>query len=345
MPFESFPFVVGWELTLACNLKCRHCGSDAGRKRAGELTREESLALCEQFPALLVQEVDFTGGEPLLNRDWYDIACCLRDYGIPVKMVTNGTLITAEITGMMKRAGLRTIGFSIDGREKTHDYMRGQEGLQRSTLCGIEMVHDAGLEAAVLTTVCSANIDELPAILELLADNGIHRWQVQPLFNFGRAKSDTAMQLDADTYIRLGEFIRAYSGDALSRGIDIEPADSFGYFTELDVREPQWGGCPAGKLACGITSDGRVKGCLSLPDNVVEGSIRDRDLWDIWFDENSFRYTRGFTSESACGECSTCKHLLQCRGGCSSMSYGTTGSFHGDPWCFMVLGKNRGSSG
>ena len=62
MGFESFPYVIGWELTLACNLRCRHCASSAGSPRGQELTLEESLAICDQFPALLVNEVIFTGG-------------------------------------------------------------------------------------------------------------------------------------------------------------------------------------------------------------------------------------------------------------------------------------------
>ena len=87
MGFEGFPFIVGWELTLACNLHCRHCGSSASQPRAGELTSEEALAICDQFPELIVQEVNFTGGEPLLRPDWYRIAAYLGELGIITKML------------------------------------------------------------------------------------------------------------------------------------------------------------------------------------------------------------------------------------------------------------------
>jgi MoaA/NifB/PqqE/SkfB family radical SAM enzyme len=74
MDFEGFPFIVGWELTLACNLRCEHCGSSAGLPRRDELTLAEALTICEQLPDLLVCEVDFTGGEPLVRPDWWKIA-------------------------------------------------------------------------------------------------------------------------------------------------------------------------------------------------------------------------------------------------------------------------------
>jgi hypothetical protein len=86
--FEGFPFVIGWELTLACNLRCRHCGSSAGLPRTNELTLEEALALCNDLPALLVQEVDFTGGEPLMRSDWPVIAGRLSQLGIKTKVIT-----------------------------------------------------------------------------------------------------------------------------------------------------------------------------------------------------------------------------------------------------------------
>ena len=73
MSFESFPFILGWELTLACNLRCRHCGTAAGEPREKELTLDESLKICDQLPELLVQEVDFTGGEPLMMPGWQKI--------------------------------------------------------------------------------------------------------------------------------------------------------------------------------------------------------------------------------------------------------------------------------
>ncbi len=108
MAFEGFPFVVGWELTLACNLRCRHCASTAGLARENELSLDECLALCDQFPALLVQEVDFTGGEPLLHPGWERIAARLRELGITTRMITNGIGLTPDTVRRMKQVNFET---------------------------------------------------------------------------------------------------------------------------------------------------------------------------------------------------------------------------------------------
>ena len=90
MSFKGFPFIMGLELTLSCNLRCRHCGSSAGLPRVKELNTEEFIDICNQFPELLVQEVNFTGGEPLLRSDWVEISTHLNELGIATKILTNG---------------------------------------------------------------------------------------------------------------------------------------------------------------------------------------------------------------------------------------------------------------
>ncbi|MFX0211758.1 MAG: radical SAM protein, partial [Candidatus Hodarchaeota archaeon] len=108
--FDGLPFVLSWEITLNCNLNCRHCGSSAGYTRLNELTLEESLGICDQFPDLLVQEVDFTGGEPLFRPDWWKIALRLRELNIKTKLITNGVLLVPGTISQLKEVGIARIG-------------------------------------------------------------------------------------------------------------------------------------------------------------------------------------------------------------------------------------------
>jgi radical SAM protein with 4Fe4S-binding SPASM domain len=334
MGFEGFPFIVGWELTLTCNLRCRHCGSSAGLARTNELTLAESLAICDQLPPLLVGEVNFTGGEPLLRSDWQKIAGRLGKLGISTKILTNGLTLKPETITQIKDAGIAGVGVSLDGLEATHDHIRGHEGLFRCVLSGIERLLKADLPATMLTTVNALNIGELPSMLSLLKSIGINRWQIQPAFPLGRIREAAKLKLTDQAYLDLGAFVQHWKPKAQETGLEILPGDSFGYFTELDTREPPWRGCPGGLLSCGITSDGKVKGCLSLPDELVEGDLRKNDLWDIWFHPDSFAYTRQFSTDKLGSVCRACVKAEQCHGGCSAMSYGSTGVFHNDPYCF-----------
>jgi len=337
MGFEGFPLIVGWELTLACNLRCRHCGSSAALPRANELNLQECLAICDQFPELLVQEVNFTGGEPLLRPDWQRIAIHLRELGIRTKILTNGLVLRPETVAQIKDAGIAGVGVRIDGLESTHNTIRGREDLFRQLIAGIERILSAGLPVTVITTVNALNIDELPTLYALLRSVGVNVWQVQPIFPLGRGQTDSELQLSEKAYLKLGAFVQKWGTSVSEDDFELMPGDSFGYFTELDMRDPPWRGCSAGLTSCDITSDGKVKGCLSMPDELVEGDLRQRDLWDIWFHPDSFAYNRKFCLDDLGPLCRSCDKAEQCRGGCSSMSYGATGRFHSDPYCFYRI--------
>jgi len=182
MSFDGFPFVVGWELTLVCNLRCRHCGSSADLPREDELTLEESLAICDQFPELFVQEVNFTGGEPLLRPDWQRIADHLRKLDLKTKILTNGV---------------------TDGLEATHDYIRGHKGLFRRVLTGIKLVLNADIPLTLITTVNALNIRELSSLFALLRSLGVSSWQIQPIFPLGRANDAAELELTQQSYMDL----------------------------------------------------------------------------------------------------------------------------------------------
>jgi len=335
--FESFPVLVGWELTLACNLRCRHCASSAGEQRSNELTLDEALAICDQLPPLLVLEVVFTGGEPLLSPHWEAIAKRLRELGIHVGVVTNGTLITDEMLERMQDSGITAMAVSMDGLSHTHDFIRGVPGLHDRVMKGIERSLGAGFQITVITTVNALSVRELPGMLELLQGMGVKRWQLQPVFGFGRMRDSRQLLLGDADYLELGRFVRHWHPIAAERGLAIFPADGIGYFSELDVPGPRWKGCSAGITTCGIMSDGRVKGCLSWPDHLVEGSLRANDFWEIWFRSDAFAYTRRFGKEDLSGNCLGCEVGEECRGGCSAMSYSETGRFHADPYCFRSI--------
>jgi radical SAM protein with 4Fe4S-binding SPASM domain len=335
MAFEGFPLIVGWELTLLCNLRCAHCGSSAGQPRCNELTTREALDICEQLPALLVQEVDFTGGEPLLRPDWPALAARLITLGIPVNILTNGTSVGSDTIIRMKDAGISVVGISLDGMESTHDYVRGRQGSFRDVLQTIEALQRAKLPLNVITAVNALNLPELPRMAELLAELGVTCWRLQPIIHMGRVQDHPELHIDDLVVRRLGQFIQEHRRGPLAASLQVLRGDGLEYVEEEDPEVRPWRGCSAGISACGITSDGKIKGCLSLPQEFVEGDLRERSFWDIWFDEGAFPYTRGFELSRLGLNCAGCEKGEECKGGCTSSSYCATGQAHNDPFCYL----------
>jgi radical SAM protein with 4Fe4S-binding SPASM domain len=338
--FTGFPFIVGWELTLACNLRCLHCASRAGEPRPQELSLNEAFSIADQLPDLLVQEVIFTGGEPLISPLWEPLARHLTNLEIRPGMVTNGILLNKDTVSRMRQAGIGALAISLDGLKETHEHTRGRAGLFDPLIAGIRQALDAGMETTIITTVNALNINQLEDILEFLYLLGVKRWQLQPVFAFGRTRDTPELPLSPQEYVRLGEFIKSHKTTAGERGFRVFGADGVGYFSDLVVdTPPPWRGCSAGVASCGIMSDGGVKGCLSWPDTMVEGNLRRESLWRIWFRDNAFLYTRNFTKEDMHGACRDCDKAMECGGGCTAVSLAATGKLHGNPFCFRAISK------
>ena len=102
-----------WELSLACNLKCLHCGSTAGGKRAAELSTEEALKLCDDLKNTGCLGVALMGGEPLLRKDFFRIASRVRELGMELSVITNGTIQSEEIFGNLKKLSPRAVAVPI----------------------------------------------------------------------------------------------------------------------------------------------------------------------------------------------------------------------------------------
>src|SRR5438874_5274697 len=119
---------VVWEITLKCNLACQHCGSRAGDAREKELTTEEAFDLVRQLADSGITEVTLIGGEAYLRPDWLQLIDAIDKAGMLATMVTGGYGISRGTAQKMKDSGLQSVSVSIDGLEKTHDFLRGVKG-------------------------------------------------------------------------------------------------------------------------------------------------------------------------------------------------------------------------
>ncbi len=339
------PRLCVWELTLACNLNCRHCGSRAGKPRADELSPEEALALVENLADLGCRYVTLGGGEPLMRKDWPEIAAAFIARGVRTNMVTNGRLWNPELTKQAKALGLESVAFSIDGLEPTHTYVRRLKHHYEHILECIDDCHQAGLIPSVITMVHRRNMGELDAMRDLLAEHGVQRWQLQLGNPTGNMSDHQELCLEPTDVLEIVPKIAE-----LCRRPDrpkVFPGHNVGYYgePEEDLRDaggaiPFWIGCTAGCSVIGIESNGNIKGCLSLPssmnnvDAFVEDNIRKTPLEEIWRRKGAFSYNRDFKLDDLQGFCHSCEYAEICRGGCSWTAYAYSGSRYENRYCY-----------
>jgi len=286
------------ETTLACNARCRHCGSNAGSPRERELDTSEMQALIRDLAALGTISVTLSGGEPLVRSDWVTIAESIRDCGMRLEMITNGLAVEANADDIA-RLGFFAVTFSIDGTEPIHDALRRvPEGFHR-LMRGAKALRERGVRLGACTQINRLNLGALDELHALLLDNGFEGWQLQLTMPMGAVVKDRETLCIAPPQLEeIERKILAFQDDGR---IYCQASDNIGYMSRAEPRlrsgtgraHMAWMGCRAGIDVIGITSDGTVRGCLSLQSDYDEGNIRERPLAEIWNDPKSFAWNRG----------------------------------------------------
>ncbi len=188
--FGLSPLMFYYEVTLACDLVCKHCRASAQEKpAAGELSTAQATALLDQVagfprrPTLVM-----TGGDPLKRADLFALIRHAVGAGLQVALTPSATpLATLEAFERVREAGIQGLGISLDGADAaTHDAFRGLAGSFDRTLQMLENARKLRLPVQVNTSITRRNVHQVDAIADLLAAQGIAMWSVFFLVPVGR---------------------------------------------------------------------------------------------------------------------------------------------------------------
>lgn len=337
---EARPLYAVWEITLRCDLACKHCGSRAGKARADELSTVEALNLVDQLAALGVREITLIGGEVYLRDDWAAIAQHIREHGIVCGIVTGGRGFSRELAERAKAADVSAISVSIDGLEPAHDEVRGKKGSFAAALQTLEHLRSLEIPRAVNTQINTRTMADLEPLFELIGSYGVYGWQTQFTVAMGRAADNAELLLEPYQLIEIMPRLAKLAEQARSRGIRFAPGNNIGYFGPYEgvfrgmYQKGHHEPCSAGSSTMGIEADGTIKGCPSLPtEDYAGGTIREHTLRELWERAPALRFTRGRTTDDLWGFCQSCYYAEACLAGCSWTSHVLSGRRGNNPYC------------
>lgn len=348
------PKVGFFEITESCTLRCVHCEARAGARDPDELTTVEALNVAAQLAAAGCEQINVTGGEPLMRRDWPEICRRLADLGVQVTIVTNGTIIKKTTAERMRASGVSNVAVSLDGDKAAHDELRvpavrGAASSFEKAVRALEICKDAGLRTAAVTVLHARNLHCIERVHDLLVELEVSLWQVQLAMPLGRLSPLRERYMVGLEHLL--EIEERLAGLIRRKEIPIAVADNFGYYGRLEPvlrsgrsgRQGFFKGCMAGCAVVGIRSNGDVKGCASSPKELVVGNLRHETFFEIWNDASRFSRNTSFREEDLRGACRACAYRRVCRAGCSSMAFALTGSVFENPLCIQ-LAAGRGET-
>ena len=356
--------VVFWNLTDLCNLNCTHCYSRSGpgRTTEGELTTAEALGVIDDLADMGVPLILFSGGEPLLREDIWDLACHARDRGLKMALSTNGTLITTEVARRIRDCGIEYAGISLDGAgRETHDRFRHAPGAFEQATAAFAACKVAGLRCGVRVTLTKENCPELEALIDLALALGASRFCLYWLVPTGRGiDSYTRLQLDRDEVTEALSLLYRKAKEIDPAAMEFltvdAPQDCIHLLASMEqdtsedladargLLESLKGGCSAGTRVANIDAQGNVYPCqFARSVEFHAGNVRDQPFSRIWSDAENPVLSR-FREKQARfgGRCSGCRHRDLCGGGCRVRAHAATGDFLAeDPFCYVTETVNR----
>ncbi|HWQ66533.1 MAG TPA: radical SAM protein [Methanospirillum sp.] len=337
--FPAHPVI---ELTGKCNLSCIHCHAGAGSGDGPELSTIEIFTVLDQLATVPeFRMVAFTGGEPLLRQDIFEILEYARDLGFSTTIATNGTLITPDIARRLADAGVAIVAISLDATDtETHDRIRGLPGARDLALKGIKAVKEAGITLHINVTIASYNEDQVMDLIRETEKLGAAILIMYQLVPVGRGGAIADQSLGTDANKRL---IRSIAAGQRSVAVVIEPVAGPQYWADLlynagirsglllKVFEQIFHGCCAGRGFIYIKPDGEVLPCPFVP--VSCGNVRDIPVDQIYHTSPIFQRLQN--RDLLLGSCGECQYRNLC-GGCRGRAYAGGQDICGeDPACFL----------
>ncbi len=337
---------IAWEITRRCNLRCVHCRSSSEMEVKGhpDFSTDEGYRLLDDIATFASPVIVLSGGEPLLRADVFDLARYGTSKGFRMCLATNGTLVTPEICGKIKDAGIKMVSLSLDGSTaEVHDNFRNQEGAFEGTVNAARLFKEHGIEFLINSSFTKRNRDEIPKVYKLAKELGATAWYMFMIVPTGRGEEIMEELIPPDDYESILEW--HYEMECGEEDILVRPTCAPHYYRIRLQKAKEQGdrvehrtlkfstggakGCLAGQLIVLIDVDGNVLPCSYFP--MSAGNVREQSLKEIWENSPLFKELRDFKEYH--GKCGKCEYVNVC-GGCRARAYAMTGDYLGpEPFC------------
>ena len=310
------------ETTNRCDSKCQTCiRTFRSLEPPADLTLEQVKVITEQFSVL--ERVVLHGiGEPLLNREIFEIVAYLKTRAATVLFNSDAISLTATRALRLIQSGLDEYRVSLDAATRqTYRRLRGVDQFDRVVANVRRLVqlergrNRSAPRVSLWFTASRANLDELLAFVRLAADLGVDEVYVQRLvFNgLGLATAENALhgrlqRQEQEVLDQAQELARGLGVALRASGLTTPLASLKG---EMSSPRP-WAGCQRPWTLSYVTANGNVLPCCISPwvardyQALILGNALAEPFADIWNGERYRRFRNDFESESPPDPCRGC---------------------------------------
>jgi radical SAM protein len=343
--FRHAPRNVYWEMTIACDLECKHCRASAIPHRdPQELTTEEGRALMRDVKEMGSMMI-LTGGDPMKRPDLFDLIAYAREIGLPLSITPSTTpTLTREVVEQFKRLGVAAMGTSLDGpNAEVHDSFRGVQGTFANSMRALSWAREFQVPVQINTTVTSETLPHLEDLYRLLSEKfapPVRRWSLFLLVPVGRGQelgmpsADEVEELCGWVYETAGDapfhvgtveaphYRRYWFQRKLEEGAALEDLNKLAMRMGFGIRD--------GNGVIFVSHKGEVYPAGFLPFPLL-GNVREEPLSATYRGSPHLAELRDMNLLK--GKCGRCEFRWLC-GGSRARAYAMTGDpMESDPFC------------
>ena len=347
--------VVVWNITRRCNLKCLHCYSQSEDKEyKDELTTDECKKVIDNLAEFGVPVIIFSGGEPLLRKDIFELLSWTNQKGIRTVLSTNGTIITEKVAEKLRVANVSYVGISLDGMEETNGKFRGEKGAFQKAINGIRRCKNFRIKVGLRFTISKFNVKDIPEIFQLIVAEGIPRICFYHLVYSGRGSELADQDLSHQETREIVDFIINETKRLFDKGMKKEVltvdnhTDGVYLYLRLKKENPKRAEEVYELLKYnGGNNSGIAIGCVDWIGDVHPdqfwihyslGNVKQGRFSEIWMDESNevmriMKNRKGHIK----GRCGKCRYFEICNGNLRVRAEAVMGNiWESDPACYLT---------
>lgn len=208
-------------VTRRCNLTCQHCYSASSPQATETLDAGVTIKALGVLRREGYDTIALSGGEPFLHPDLPAIAAAGKDMGFRISVISNGVLINERILDTMHDV-IDNVAVSFDGREATHNRIRGRRDAFARALRTLDALRERGIAFAMSCTAAHGALEDVVDLYEIAAEKGAVAMQISPIVAVGRGADAHDLALNEDEKARLYLMAKALDQDCEGPRVRVE---------------------------------------------------------------------------------------------------------------------------
>ena len=330
-------FHLQWHITERCNLCCTHCYKDEKLIKE-EISTAQVFEILNKYYNQLDEwnfdknsnRISFTGGEPFIREDFFQILqnCYNHKDKVSYGILSNGTLINDQIISKLKDLQVSYVQVSLEGLKEINDQIRGKDSFDRATR-GLKLLVESKIPCNISTTITSKNLKEIPKLINLAKELNVNSIGIRRLVPIGMGKKMQELMITPKENQEMLKFILKENKNGFHVGVGCEE----GLCAQQMTYIPK-GICNAGYFSFSVLPNADVYPCRRLP--ILCGNLLEKNFKEIMTTSKELIELRNYNNYNE--ECKKCPFFNECLGGAKCIANGYFGDpFAPDPQCLRLF--------